>query len=144
MNFRRGFGTSRDDPEINFIPLIDLLLVILIFLMVTTTYTRFNELKVELPSVRNQTGSTKPAELTVVVANDGQASLRGPDGQAAGSFNAPAPLAAAMRRLAAAHKEAVVLIYADAGASHQAVVSVMDAARQAGLERVSIAAQAPR
>lgn len=144
MNFRRGFGTSKDDPEINFIPLIDLLLVILIFLMVTTTYTKFNDLKVELPSVRNQASTTKPPEITVVVSNDGQASLRGVDGVTVGSFNAPVALAAEMRRLVTDKKETVVLIYADAGASHQAVVAVMDAARQAGLERVSIAAQAPR
>jgi biopolymer transport protein ExbD len=144
MNFRRGFGTSKDDPEINFIPLVDLLLVILIFLMVTTTYTKFNELKVELPSVRNQASSAKPPEITVVVGNDGQASLRGFDGSGLGNFSTPATLATEMRRLATDKKDTVVLIYADAGASHQAVVMVMDAARQAGLERVSIAAQAPR
>jgi biopolymer transport protein ExbD len=144
MNFRRGFSTSRDDPEINFIPLIDLLLVILIFLMVTTTYTKFNELKVELPGVRNQSSTNKPAEMTVVVGNDGQASLRALDGTVVGNFNTPASLAAEMRKLVIDKKDTVVLIYADAGASHQAVVAVMDAARQAGLERVSIAAQAPR
>jgi biopolymer transport protein ExbD len=144
MNFRGGLGTSKDDPEINFIPLIDLLLVILIFLMVTTTYTKFNELQVELPSVRNQATTNKPPELTVMVTNDGQASLRGLDGAVVGSFSAPLALAAEMRRLAVSKKDTIVLIYADAGASHQAVVAVMDAARQAGLEKVSIAAQAPR
>ena len=144
MNFRRGFGTSKDDPEINFIPLVDLLLVILIFLMVTTTYTKFNELKVELPSVRNQASSSKPPEMTVVVSNDGQASLRGLSGEMIGTFNGTVTLAAQMKRVAADKKDAIVLIYADAGASHQAVVAVMDAARQAGLERVSIAAQAPK
>ena len=70
MNFRRGL--RRDEPEINFIPLIDLLLVILIFLMVTTTYSKFTELQVNLPSAGADKPDQRPRELVVAISNDGR------------------------------------------------------------------------
>ena len=68
MDFRRGI--RRDEPEINFIPLIDLLLVILIFLMVTTTYSRFTELQVNLPTAGAEQAAERPAEIIVAVSAD--------------------------------------------------------------------------
>ena len=69
MNFQRG--RKRDDPEINLIPLIDVLLVILIFLMVTTTYARFSELKINLPTSGGEQTPTKPKQIDVTVDASG-------------------------------------------------------------------------
>lgn len=135
MNFRRG--VRREDPEINFIPLIDLLLVILIFLMVTTTYSRIAELQVNLPTGGAERPADPPPEISVAVSADGRYSL---DGQLT-SFVNPSSFAAELRRRAAGRKDAVIVISADAGASHQSVVNVLEAARQAGLPKVTFAAQ---
>jgi biopolymer transport protein ExbD len=135
MNFRRG--VRREEPEINFIPLIDLLLVILIFLMVTTTYSKFSELQVNLPSAAVDPAVERPVEIAVGVAADGRYSI---DGAAVAARDAGA-FAQALARSASGRKEPTVVIYADAGASHQAVVNVLEAARLAGLGKVSFATQ---
>ena len=136
MNFRRGI--RRDEPEINFIPLIDVLLVILIFLMVTTTYSKFTELQVDLPSANAEQAAERPNEIVVAVSSDGRYMLDAGDPQ----FVAAPSLANELRRAAAERKDAVLVIYADAGATHQAVVGVLEAARQAGVAKVTFAAQA--
>ena len=136
MNFRRG--QRREEPEINFIPLIDLLLVILIFLLVTTTYSKFSELQVNLPSVSSDPAVERPAEIAVAIAADGRYTI---DGQAA-AWRDPAGFAQLLGRSATGRKEPTVVIYADAGASHQSVVNVLEAARLAGLGKVSFATQA--
>lgn len=135
MNFR-PFRVP-DEPEINFIPLIDLLLVILIFLMVTMTFSRYTQLKVDLPSASADAVAEEPRDIVVAVSADGQYRL---------ASRADEPLSrtallAALRAAAAESGDKMVVIYADAGATHQAVVGVLDAARQAGLERVTFAAQ---
>ncbi len=135
MNFRRG--VRREEPEINFIPLIDLLLVILIFLMVTTTYSKFSELQVNLPSAAVDPAVERPVEIAVSVGADGRYAIDG----AAASFRDAAGFAQALARTAEGRKEPTVVIYADAGASHQAVVNVLEAARLAGLGKVSFATQ---
>jgi biopolymer transport protein ExbD len=133
MNFRRGM--RRDEPEINFIPLIDVLLVILIFLMVTTTYSKFTELKVDLPDASASSVAERPDEVVVAVAADGQYRIAG-----SGTPMSPVALVGELRRRAQGPKPPVLVIYADAGAPHQAVIAVLDSARQAGLERVTFAA----
>ena len=130
-------GRRREDPEINFIPLIDLLLVILIFLMVTTTYSRFTELQVDLPSANADQAAERPAEIVVAVAADGRYVLDAGTPQAL----APEALAAELVRAASGQREPVLVIHADAGARHQSVVAVLEAARQAGIARVTFAAQ---
>jgi biopolymer transport protein ExbD len=135
MNFRRGI--RRDEPEINFIPLIDVLLVILIFLMVTTTYSKFTELQVDLPSANAEQATQRPSEIVVAVASDGRYMLDTGTAQVV----AAGALAAELRRAASASQDPVLVIYADAGATHQAVVGVLEAARQAGVARVTFAAQ---
>ncbi|MCP5266039.1 MAG: biopolymer transporter ExbD [Burkholderiaceae bacterium] len=134
MNFRRGM--RRDEPEINFIPLIDVLLVILIFLMVTTTYSKFTELKIDLPSASAKQTVERPDEIVVGVSAEGRYRLAG-----TGAPLSQSALIGELRRRADGKREPVLVIHADAGASHQAVVDVLDAARQAGLERVTFAAQ---
>lgn len=135
MNFRRGI--RREEPEINFIPLIDLLLVILIFLMVSTTYSKFSELQVNLPSASAEAQVERPAEITVAVAADGRYTI---DGNAVAWRDANG-FAQQLAGAAAGRREPTVVIYADSGASHQSVVNVLEAARLAGLGKVSFATQ---
>jgi biopolymer transport protein ExbD len=135
MNFRRG--VRRDEPEINFIPLIDLLLVILIFLLVTTTYSKFSELQVNLPSAAVEQSVERPVEIAVAVSAESRYTIDG----APAAFRDPAGFAQQLARAAAGRKEPTVVVYADAGASHQAVVNVLEAARLAGLGKVSFATQ---
>lgn len=135
MNFRRR--GPREEPEINFIPLIDLLLVILIFLMVTTTYSRFSELQVSLPQAEGKAEEKKNAELRVEVSRGGDYLVNGrrPDDKSV------AALARLLQTLSSGKQNPVVIINADAQATHQAVVSVMEAARVAGLSQLTFATQ---
>lgn len=135
MNFRRAI--RRDEPEINFIPLIDLLLVILIFVMVTTTYSKFTELQVNLPSGGAEKAAEGPQEVVVAVTADGNYVV---DGSPA-PYAAPEVFAQRLAQQARTLKDPVIIIYADAGATHQSVVNVLEAARLAGLPKVSFAAQ---
>lgn len=134
MNFRRAI--RRDEPEINFIPLIDLLLVILIFLMVTTTYNRYRELAVDLPSASGKPTPEAPEQILVSVTADGQYRI---DKQIVGHAD-QRQLAGELQRAATGGNPTVV-IFADASAPHQAVINVMEGARMAGLARVSFATQ---
>ncbi|SMF19693.1 ExbD/TolR family protein [Pseudogulbenkiania subflava] len=137
MNFQRG--RHREEPEINFIPLIDLLLVILIFLMVTTTYSRYSELKINLPAAQGTAQAEKSNEIDVAVSPAGEMMV--------GEVKLPAGdrdgLVARLKDLAAGKHGAVVVINADAKASHQSVVGVMEAARLAGLTQLTFATQLP-
>lgn len=135
LNFRNT--VRREEPEINFIPLIDLLLVILIFLMVSTTFSRFAEMQVDLPSASADPGAQKPSQIEVAVSSDGRYVLGGDPPR---SLQAP-ELPMALAQAAAAAEEPALVIHADAGSTHQAVVSVLEAARGAGIARVSFAAQ---
>ena len=124
MNFRRSI--RREEPEINFIPLIDLLLVILIFLMVTTTY---------LPSAAGKETPEAPVQIIVAVTADGQYRV---DNEVVGHADANM-LASVLGRAAGDRQNPIVVVHADAAASHQSVVNVMESARIAGLPRVSFA-----
>lgn len=136
MNFRSRL--RREEPEMNFIPLIDLLLVILIFLMVTTTYSKFTELKVNLPEAGAISASERPTEILVAVSAAGRYSIDGVET----AFGSPSSFAQSLNRVAkAATNDPMLVIYADAAASHQAVVNVLEAARLAGLGKVTFAAQ---
>ena len=134
MNFRSG---SRDEPEINLIPFIDVLLVVLIFLMLSTTYSKFTELQLKLPVADTDAQRDYPKELRVSVSSDG----------AYGVNAVPVPgrsaelLANVLLAAAKAGKDTVVIINADASAKHQAVITVMEAARRAGLSQITFATQ---
>ena len=137
MNFRRGL--RREEPEINLIPLIDVLLVVLIFLMVTTTFSKFTELQVNLPSAGAERADQRPREILVAISGDGRYQV----GDRNVSFGTPDGFAAELQRAAAGAEEPILVIHADASATHQSVVNVLEAARLAGLARVTFAAQAP-
>ena len=134
MNFRAG---SRDEPEINLIPFIDILLVVLIFLMLTTTYSKFTEIQLRLPVADTETQRDYPKELLVSVSSDGAYSVNAVPlvGQS------PDILANAMLAAAKSGKDSVVVIQADASAKHQAVITVSYAARRAGLAQITFATQ---
>lgn len=134
MNFRSG---SREEPEINLIPFIDVLLVVLIFLMLSTTYSKFTEMQLKLPVADTETQRDYPKELLVTVNSDGGYSLNRQGLASRGMED----LAAAMLQAARAGKDTVVVISADASARHQSVITVMEAARRAGLSQITFATQ---
>ena len=134
MNFR---PRPKDEPEINLIPFIDVLLVILIFLMLTTTYSKFTELQLKLPVADADAQRDYPKEVIVAVGSDGRYSIRGTP-LAGRSVEA---IAQALAVAATAGKDSVVIISADATAPHQSVITVMEAARRAGLVHITFATQ---
>ena len=138
MNFRRG--RAREDLEINLIPLIDILIVILIFLFLTTTYSRFAELQINLPEASANASAEKPAMLSIAVDATGKYAING----ITVPYNNPQGFAGAMREAAKGAKEPIVAISADAKATHQAVVNVMEAARLAGYNHISFTTQTRR
>ncbi len=135
MNFHSG--DRRDEPEINLIPLIDVLLVIIIFLMLTTTYAKFSGLEINLPTADASKQAEQPNEIGVAVTATGQVlvnkvPLVGADVQA---------ISEALRRAAGNSKEPIIVISADAKATHQSVVDIMQAAQAAGYPHISFATQ---
>ncbi|MFA6313795.1 MAG: biopolymer transporter ExbD [Sterolibacterium sp.] len=138
MNFQRG--RSHEEPEINLIPMIDVLLVILIFLMITTTYSKYAGLEINLPTAEAQQSQDPPNEINVVVSDQGDVMV---NHSALGARDV-ATISLALRRALGdgnSAKEPVVIISADAKASHQSVIDVMQAAQQAGLSHISFATQ---
>jgi biopolymer transport protein ExbD len=134
MNFRKG---SRDEPEINLIPFIDVLLVVLIFLMLSTTYSKFTELQVKLPVADAEKQRDYPKEVIVAVSSDGRYMINKTPVEGR-SIEA---LGAALLDAAKAGKDSVIIISADASATHQAVITVMEAARRGGLTQITFATQ---
>ncbi len=134
MNFR---ARPKEEPEINLIPFIDVLLVILIFLMLSTTYSKFTELQLQLPVADSDAQRDYPKELLVGINSDGRYSVN----KQPVSGNSVADLAAALQAGAKAGSESVVIIYADAAARHQSVITVMEAARRVGLTQITFATQ---
>ena len=135
MNFKKGLG--REELEINLIPLIDVFLVIIIFLMVTTTYSKFAELQITLPTADAEKAPQRPAEIDVSVTQDGRYSV---DGRQLGVSDANG-LAEAIRTSAASLKDPVIVINADGQATHQSVINVMEAARAAQIAQITFATQ---
>ncbi len=134
MNFRRKLP---EEPEINFIPLIDVLLVILIFLMVSTTYSKYAELQINLPTADAEKQLERPNEVNIGITTGGKYSINGRTIQ----FTNVDSLSSDMKAAAAGKKDPVVVINADAQATHQAVVFVMQAAQMAGLGQVTFTTQ---
>lgn len=134
MNFR---PRSREEPEINLIPFIDVLLVVLIFLMLSTTYSKFTELQLKLPVADTEAQRDYPKEVLVTVTSDGAYAVN----KVPVAGRSLDDLATALQGGAKAGKESVVVISADASARHQAVITVMEAARRTGLTQITFATQ---
>ncbi|CAN7185635.1 MULTISPECIES: ExbD/TolR family protein [unclassified Variovorax] len=134
MHFSHG---SREEPEINLIPFIDVLLVVLIFLMLSTTYSKFTEMQLRLPVADVEAQRDYPKEVIVAVSADGRYSINKthlPD-------RSVETVAAALSAAANGGKDSVVIISADASAAHQSVITVMEGARRAGLMQITFATQ---
>ena len=134
MNFR---PRKKEEPEINLIPFIDVLLVVLIFLMLSTTYSKFTELQLKLPVADADAQRDYPKEVIVGVSSDGRYVIQG----AAVTGRGVDVVAAALSAAAKAGKDSVVVISADAAAPHQSVITVMEAARRSGLSQITFATQ---
>ena len=138
MNFQRG--RSSDEPEINLIPLIDELLVIIIFLMLTTTYAKFSGLEINLPTGDASKQGEQPNEVNVAVMANGEVLVN----KLPLAATDVASISESLRRAAGSNKDPVVVINADAKATHQSVVDIMQASQTAGFPRISFATQSPR
>lgn len=135
MNFQRN--RQREMPEINLIPMIDVLLVILIFVMITTTYSKFSGLEINLPTADAQQNKEQPDEINVTITATGETMVN----KVPVAGHDVASLQQALQRATSSGKEPVVIINADAKAMHQTVIDVMQAAQSAGLSHISFATQ---
>ena len=134
MNFR---PRQKEEPEINLIPFIDVLLVVLIFLMLTTTYSKFTQLQITLPVADAEAQRSQPREVVVSISSDGAYMVN----KTLVQGRRIEDLANALSAAASSDSEAMLIINADANARHQAVVSAMEAARRVGLSRITFATQ---
>ncbi|WP_284617404.1 ExbD/TolR family protein [Aquabacterium humicola] len=135
MNFRHR---RMEEPEINLIPFIDVLLVVLIFLMLSTTYSKYSELQITLPVADAEKLKERPGEILVSVTAEGRYLINHKPIEG----RAVELLAAELRAAAGpAGENAVVIVSADALAAHQSVINVLDAARRASLPRLTFATQ---
>ncbi|MEZ0231964.1 MAG: ExbD/TolR family protein [Methylophilaceae bacterium] len=135
MNFQRG--KKHEDLEMNLVPLIDVLLVIIIFLVVSATFSRVSELQINLPTAEANSPQEKPLVITVDVDASGHYVVN----NAAVSDPTIAGLGVALRRAVGGGKEPTIVINADAKSTHQSVVNVMEASRQEGYTHITFATQ---
>ena len=138
MNFRKG--RPREDLEINLIPFIDVLLVIVIFLMVTTTYSKFTALQVTLPTADAQKALEQPFEINIAIDASGRYAINNKRIPARDAQGLAEEMQAAVQA-SGSQRDPVIIINADALATHQTVVNVMEAARLAGYPKLTFAAQ---
>lgn len=136
MNFQRG--KRHQDLEMNLVPLIDVLLVIIIFLVVSATFSRTSELQINLPTAQANVPQEKPLTIEVGVDAGGQYVINGKrlsDVSVAG-------IASALQAAANGGKEPTIIINADAKSTHQSVVDVMEASRTVGYTHITFVTQA--
>jgi biopolymer transport protein ExbD len=138
MNFRRG--SFREEPEINLVPFIDVLIVIVIFLAVTTTYSKYSELQINLPTADANRPAERPSHINVGVSATGQYVVN----RTAVAFRSADAFAGELRKAAGANPDPVIIINADANATHQSVINVMEAARLAGFGKITFTTQQQR
>ena len=136
MKFRKS---SSHEPEINLIPFIDVLLVVIIFLMLSTTYSKFTEMQLNLPVANAAAQQDHPNEVVVAISNDGRFSVNRAPVLTRDVMGLSQALSSATRNI----DNPMIIISADAQASHQSVMMVMEAARRNGLNQLTFAAQAP-
>lgn len=134
MNFQRG--KQNDEPEINLVPMIDVLLVILIFLVVTTTYSKFAELEISLPQASAEEmdkNIEKPNSIDITVSAIGDYTINREPIKSSSIENLRDALQAAAKNTS----DPFIIINADAKATHQSVITIMEAARLAGYNKIT-------
>lgn len=138
MDFRKG--RAREELEINLIPFIDVLLVILIFMMVTTTYSKVTTLQITLPTTADpDKPMEQPFEITVGVDTQGHYAINNAQVSATDSAGLADDLKKISNEKGDAGKDPIITINADALATHQSVINVLEAARLAGFDKVTFA-----
>tara|TARA_B100000686_G_scaffold329248_1_gene390200 strand:- start:8897 stop:9313 length:417 start_codon:yes stop_codon:yes gene_type:complete len=135
MNFQRG--RDKEEPEINLIPMIDVLLVILIFLMITTTYSKFSEIEITLPQATSEEPSNHPGVINISVSSVGDYVIN----RVPVKYSSIEGFSNELRVAAGKSKDPVIVINADANAAHQSVISVMEAAHHAGYYHITFMAE---
>jgi biopolymer transport protein ExbD len=138
VNFQRG--KEKEPLEINLVPLIDVMMVILIFLMITTTYSKYTELQITLPTAEAEKQLERSNEIPILVNAQGQYVIN----RTPVVYRSVEQLADELRRAGGTLKDPIVVISADAGATHQSVVRVMEAARLAGLSQITFTTQSTK
>jgi len=136
--FSLGTLATPPEPEINLIPFIDVLLVILIFLMISTTFTRFQELAITLPTANGSEAQAEVKQIHIAVSRDGRFAING-------KVVDRSQLSTTLEQLTSpgtsANSNAQVNIDADAKAPHQSVMSALEAARDASLTNIVFSSQ---
>ena len=138
MNFQRG--RQKEEPEINLVPMIDVLLVILIFLMITTTYSKFSALEISLPQATSDKTAERPNVIDVSVSASGSYMVN----RASIKYSSAEGLSAELRAAAGNRPDPVIVINADAQATHQSVIAIMEAARLAVYNHITFTTENPR
>lgn len=133
MNFR---PRRRDQPELNLIPMIDVLIVLLIFLVLTTTFSREAEMQIQLPEASGQAASENKG-IEIIVDAEGQYTV----GERQTVNGKLATLKKALQEAAGGQPDPLIVIDADKNATHQSVMTVLDAAAQLGYTHVTFAAR---
>ena len=131
--FSLGVRTALVEPEINLIPFIDVLLVVLIFLMISTTFTRYQELAITLPTANGAASQSEVKQIHIAVSRDGRFAINGKVTDRSQLSN----------NLNALEKDNAIQVNidADAKAPHQAVMSALEAARDANLSNIVFSSQ---
>ncbi|MDQ3186947.1 MAG: biopolymer transporter ExbD [Pseudomonadota bacterium] len=137
MNFQRG--RPKEEPEINLVPMIDVLLVILIFLVITTTYSKFGELEISLPQATSGKPPERPNVIDVSVSATGSYMVN----RTSIKYFSAEGLSSELRAAAGDQPDPVIVINADAAATHQSVITIMEAARMAGYNHITFMAKNP-
>jgi biopolymer transport protein ExbD len=135
MNFRRA--SFREEPDINLVPFIDVLIVIVIFLAVTTTYSKYAELKINLPVADANTVDQPIDKLEIAISQTGQYFVNGREVP----MESPLLFAETLRQIAGVESDPVIIISADSNTTHQSVIYTMEAARIAGYGRITFTTQ---
>ena len=130
-------NSQQQAPEINLIAFIDVLLVILIFLMISTTFTRYQKLSITLPAAEGAPSKSKPKDISVAISSDGRVAI---DGKRVAVDQLAQSLTQSAKNTGGDNGP-VVIIAADGKAPHQAVMQVMEAARNANLPNIVFATQ---
>ncbi len=136
MKFRRQ---RLDDVTVNLTPLIDVVFLLLIFFMVSTTFTRETQLSVDLPEAQGQLKETQQDGIEILIDESGRYRVNG-QGLV---DNRMRTLQAAIYKISAGDTTMPMIITADAQAAHQDVVRAMDAAGQMGFVHLSITTRQP-
>jgi biopolymer transport protein ExbD len=140
-SFSLGTTTVSAEPEINLIPFIDVLLVVLIFLMISTTFTRYQELAITLPTANGSESVVDNKQVHIAVSRDGRFAINGKVTDRSQLSSALTQLSNQSGSTIEGDSNIQVNIDADARAPHQAVMSALEAARDANLSNIIFSSQ---